>query len=202
MQWFGWLATFLLLPLLASAQFSLYGGATLNTIRSQHLVGEIQPQAGYHIGASSYWSLFHNDSFRPGLSLELNRKGYIQEIDNIHHVYRLTYLTAYPHMNYFMGKRWSAAAGIELSGLIRARYRQGSERIGVIENYRNGDVGLRAELRYQLGSRWGIYAGYTQGLRNLVKYPALSDTGDFTGTIRDVNFRSVHIGLLITAIDL
>ncbi|MEO0332786.1 MAG: hypothetical protein AAF223_14065 [Bacteroidota bacterium] len=170
MQWFGWLAAFLLLPSVASAQFSLYGGTTLNTTHSQHLVGDIQPQAGYQIGLSGYFPIFTTNSFRPGLSLELNRKGYIQEIDNIRHVYRLTYLTAYPHMNYFMGERWSVAAGVELSGLIRARYRQGSERTGVIENYRNGDVGLRAELRYQLGSRWGIYAGCRWSRRPPCRY--------------------------------
>ncbi len=198
MQWFGWLATFLLLPLVASAQFSLYGGATLNTVRSQYLVGDIQPQVGYQMGMSGYFPVFRNDSFRPGLSLEFNRKGYVQEIDNIRHVYRLTYFTAYPHMNYFMGDHWSAAAGVELNGLIRARYRQGVERIGVIENYRDNDVGLRAELRWQCGSWWGIYAGYTHGLRNLVKYPAISDTGDFIGTIRDVNLRTTYFGIIMT----
>ncbi|MEM6842771.1 MAG: hypothetical protein AAF944_17800 [Bacteroidota bacterium] len=197
MHWLVWLSAFLLLPSLASAQFTVYGGANLNTIRSQYLVGDVQPQAGYQIGISSYFPV-RSDSFRPGLSLELNRKGYVQEIDNIRHIYRLTYFIAYPHVNYFVGERWSVAAGIEIGGLISARYQQGVERIGVIENYRDNDVGLRAELRGQFVSWLGFYAGYTHGLRKLIEYPAISDSGDFIGTIRDVQLRTAYFGIIIT----
>ncbi|WKN45197.1 hypothetical protein [Tunicatimonas pelagia] len=196
-----WLLLFLLLPYVASAQISLYGGATASTVHSQYLVGDTQPHLGYQLGATYCGSAFQATSFRPGFSLELSQRGYTQEIDDIRHAYRLTYLIAYPHLSYFVRERWSVTTGIELNALIRARYRQGSERIGVIENYRGSDIGLRAELRWQCSTTFGIYAGYTHGLRNLVKYPNISDTGDFVGTIRDVNFRTAQIGFLITMFD-
>lgn len=202
MRLFGWLSGLLLFPVTVLAQIFVYGGANVNTVHSQFLVGAIQPQAGYQLGVSNHWSISSTNSFRPGLAMELNRRGYNQEIDTIRHIYRLTYFTVYPHMNYLIGKRWSVVAGAEISGLIRARYRQGLERIGVIENYRGSDIALRAELRWQFRPRWGIYAGYTHGLRNLIKYPSITDTGDFVGTIRDVNFRTVHVGVLIAAFNL
>ncbi|WKN40498.1 outer membrane beta-barrel protein [Tunicatimonas pelagia] len=185
---------FLLFPLVTSAQMSMYGGLTISTIRSQHLVGDTRPTVGYQMGLNYDWITPKLTPFYPSLSVDLTRKGYAQEIGGTRHAYRLSYLTVYPNMNYSIGEQWSVGAGVELSALFRARYRQGSDNIGVIENYRGSDIGLRAEVRWHSQQRWGLHAGYTHGLRKLVKYPSISDTGDFVGTIRDVSTRTIYFG--------
>ena len=100
MRLLSWLSVFLLLPSAVSAQIFVYGGTTLNTVRSQHLVGNVQPQVGYQVGA--YLRAIDSPiaPFYLGVLVEIERNGYSQEIDNVNHLYRLTYITLTPFVSY------------------------------------------------------------------------------------------------------
>jgi len=197
MQLLVWLSAFLLLPLAASAQFSAYGGATASAVSSEHLVGEIQPQLGYHAGLSFQASSSPIAPFYPGIRLEAVRNGYVQEIESVQHVFRLSYFGLTPYVSYKPLERWSASIGVFIGGIIRARYRQGSQDIEVSENYREGDIRLQGEVQWQVYEPVYIYLNYAHGLRNLVDYTIIDETGNFTGTIRDVRIRAVSLGLRV-----
>lgn len=188
---------FLLLPLATVAQFSVYGGATASTVSSNYLVGDIQPQLGYHFGLSFQASGSSLAPFYPKIRLESVRNGYLQEIESVQHVIRFSYFGITPYLNYAPLERWSASLGLFIGGIIRARYRQGSQDIGVAENYRESDIRLQGEVQWQVYEPLNIYLNYTYGLRNLVEYPAIDDSGNFTGTIRDVRMRSVSLGIRV-----
>lgn len=193
----GWLFFLLLTPGLALAQLSWYGGALASKVHQHHLVGTTHPQMGYQSGICFRASSSPIAPFYPGVSLEVARKGYTQVVDAIDHVFRLTYITLSPQMSYRPIDRWSATVGIDISGLLRARYQQEFQDVGVIENYREGDFGLRGEMQWQVGGPVSIYASYRHGLRNLLKYPAITETGEIIGTIRDLQTRAVSLGVRV-----
>lgn len=192
-----WLSLFLLLPQAALAQFSAYGGATASTVSSDYLVGDIQPQLGYHFGLGFQASGSPIAPFYPGIRMEAVRNGYVQEIESVQHVFRLSYFGVTPYLSYAPLERWSTSLGVAIGGLIRARYQQGPQNIEVAENYREGDVRLLGEVQWQVYEPVNIYLNYTHGLRNLVKYPAIDESGNFTGTILDVRVRTVSLGLRV-----
>ncbi|MEM9674838.1 MAG: outer membrane beta-barrel protein [Cyclobacteriaceae bacterium] len=197
MQLLVWLSIFLLLPLGTFAQFSAYGGITASTVSKEYLVGDIQPQMGYHFGLGFQVSDSSIAPFYPGIRLEAVRNGYIQEIESVQHVIRLSYFGIAPYLNYTPLERWSTSLGVFIGGIIQARYRQGAQNIGVTENYRESDIRLQGEIEWQVYEPVNIYLNYAHGLRDLVKYADIDESGNFTGTIRDVKIRAISLGLRV-----
>ena len=188
------------LPLMVSAQLSVYGGAGYSIVRSQHLVGDVQPQTGYQAGIRVQMLPRQPVLLHPGILLGIERNGYVQVIDNIRHQYRLTYITLTPFVGYDPAPRWNLSVGTDLSGLLRARYREANQNIGVIENYRSPDIRLRGDVQWQLFKQVHAYLSYTHGLRNLIKYPAIDEAGNFVGTIQDGRSSIISVGVRIDTV--
>lgn len=179
-----------------NAQISVKVGGSYNTINDAGILDNKEPMFSSLFGASIRLHPFKETSkFSIESGLLIQRKGYIQELDNEKYNLTLNYMTIPAVLNYKPNTRFSVFGGIAFNHLVNTSRKRGND------TYTQNDVALNLGVNLLEHKKLNIFIRGAYGLIPIIDYYKIDKLGNFTNKIDKFNTVSFSLGLKINIYD-
>lgn len=179
-----------------NAQISVKVGGSYNTINDAGILENKSPMFSTFLGAGIRVHPFKETSkFSIESGLLIQRKGYIQHLDNETYNLTLTYFTIPTLLNYKPNATFSVYGGFALNHLIDTNRKKGND------TYTQNDVALNLGINLLEHKKLNIFIRGAYGLIPIIDYYKIDEFGNFTDKIDKFNTMSFSIGLKMNIYD-